>query len=97
MTNCHRAEATAASDDRAHGTCPSRRVHGDRRRNLGSMSAIRNGKRCGCAIPDSAFRPIFLGLAEAFGHAPRAISGVFEMSPCSRPENRLRIDSPLVP
>ena len=32
MTNRHRAEATAAPDDRARATCPSRRVHRDRRR-----------------------------------------------------------------
>lgn len=44
MTNRHRAESTAAPDDLALWTCPSRRVHRDRRRASGQAGIFEERK-----------------------------------------------------
>ena len=44
MTNYYWAEATAAPDNRAPGTCPSRLVHRDRRRASGPAGVIEERK-----------------------------------------------------
>ena len=44
MTNRHRAEATAAPDNRAPETCPSRLVHRARRRASGPASIFEERK-----------------------------------------------------